>query len=124
MFGGFFCTHSLFNQHLLAIAVYVVTPCFVLPVGQIFHGLYFAQLPFGGRVEKIDSVSSSFAASSLTLALGTLTPLSFDARVIPATPGYAMEYLANRQNEAWRNHVNGYCQQVLIEAVSYTHLTL
>jgi tRNA(His) guanylyltransferase len=77
--------------------------------------LYFAQLPFGGRVEKIDSVSSSYAASSLILALGTTTPLSFDARVIPATPAYAMEYLANRQNEAWRNHVNGYCQQALIE---------
>lgn len=77
--------------------------------------LYFTQLPFGGRVEKIDSVSSSFAASSLTLALGTTTPLSFDARVIPVTPLYSMEYLANRQNEAWRNHLNGYCQQALIE---------
>jgi tRNA(His) 5'-end guanylyltransferase len=77
--------------------------------------LYFTQLPFGGRVEKIDSVSSSFAASSLTLALGTTTPLSFDARIIPSTPEYAMEYLANRQNEAWRNHINGYCQQALIE---------
>ena len=41
--------------------------------------------------------------------------LSFDARVIPATPGFAIEYLANRQNEAWRNHINGYCQQALIE---------
>jgi tRNA(His) 5'-end guanylyltransferase len=76
--------------------------------------LYFTQLPFSGRVEKIDSVAASFAASSLTLALGATTPLSFDARVIPATPAYAMEYLANRQNEAWRNHLNGYCQQVLI----------
>ncbi len=76
--------------------------------------LYFIQLPFGGRVEKIDSVAASFAASSLTLALGVTTPLSFDARVIPATPAYAMEYLANRQNEAWRNHLNGYCQQALI----------
>ncbi|MCK7483776.1 MAG: hypothetical protein M0C28_47380 [Candidatus Moduliflexus flocculans] len=77
--------------------------------------LYFTQLPFSGRVEKIDSVSASFAASSLTLALGVHNPLSFDARVIPATPDYAMEYLANRQNEAWRNHLNGYCQQALVE---------
>jgi tRNA(His) 5'-end guanylyltransferase len=76
--------------------------------------LYFTQLPFTGRVEKIDSVAASFAASSLTLALRITTPLSFDARVIPATPAYAMEYLANRQNEAWRNHLNGYCQQALI----------
>jgi tRNA(His) guanylyltransferase len=77
--------------------------------------LFFTRLPFNGRVEKIDSVSASFAASSLTLALGATTPLSFDARVIPATREFAIEYLTNRQNEAWRNHVNGYCQQALIE---------
>jgi tRNA(His) 5'-end guanylyltransferase len=77
--------------------------------------LFFTKLPFNGRVEKIDSVSASFASSSLTLALGTTTPVSFDARVIPATREFAIEYLINRQNEAWRNHVNGYCQQVLIE---------
>ena len=77
--------------------------------------LFFTHLPFNGRVEKIDSVSASFASSSLTLALGTTTPVSFDARVIPATREFAIEYLINRQNEAWSNHVNGYCQQVLIE---------
>ncbi len=77
--------------------------------------LYFSLLPFGGRVEKIDSVSASFAASSLTLALGVKNPLSFDARVIQASREYAVEYLVNRQNEAWRNHLNGYCQQALVE---------
>ena len=69
--------------------------------------LYFTRLPFGGRVEKIDSVAASYAASALTNALGGTIVLSFDARVIPATPEYAMEYAANRQNEAWRNHLNG-----------------
>jgi tRNA(His) guanylyltransferase len=77
--------------------------------------LYFTKLPFNGRVEKIDSVTASFAASALTLALGREFPLSFDARIIPATPGFAVEYLSVRQNEAWRNHLNGYCQQALIE---------
>jgi tRNA(His) 5'-end guanylyltransferase len=77
--------------------------------------LYFTQLPFNGRVEKIDSVSASYAASSLTLAIGATTPLSFDARVIPATREFVIEYLTNRQNEAWRNHLNGYCQKALIE---------
>jgi tRNA(His) guanylyltransferase len=77
--------------------------------------LYFTQLPFGGRVEKIDSVAAAFAASSLTLSLGVTTPLSFDARIIPATWEFALEYLINRQNEAWRNHLNGYCQQALID---------
>ena len=76
--------------------------------------LWFSRLPFNGRVEKIDSVTASFAASALTLALEFDSPISFDARVIPATPEFAVEYLAGRQNEAWRNHLNGYCQQALI----------
>ena len=77
--------------------------------------LYFTRLPFSGRVEKIDSVAASYAASALTTSLPGAPLLSFDARVIPATPEYALEYLANRQNEAWRNHINGYCHQALIE---------
>jgi tRNA(His) guanylyltransferase len=77
--------------------------------------LYFTRLPFSGRVEKIDSVTASCAASALTNVLASKPLVSFDARVIPATPEYALEYLANRQNEAWRNHINGYCQQALID---------
>ncbi|MDN7024518.1 tRNA 5'-guanylyltransferase [Methanoculleus sp. FWC-SCC1] len=77
--------------------------------------LYFTTLPFSGRIEKLDSVAAAFAASALTIQLGLTTPLSFDARVIPATPEFAVEYLTWRQNEAWRNHINGYCQQALIE---------
>jgi tRNA(His) guanylyltransferase len=77
--------------------------------------LYFTKLPFSGRVEKLDSVAASYAASSFTLALGGTTLVAFDARVIPATPEFALEYLTNRQSEAWRNHINAYCQQALIE---------
>ena len=77
--------------------------------------LYFTKLPFSGRVEKIDSVAASYAASSVTLALGGTRLVAFDARVIPATPAWAVEYLANRQAEAWRNHINAYCQQALID---------
>jgi tRNA(His) 5'-end guanylyltransferase len=76
--------------------------------------LYLPKLPFSGRVEKIDSVAASYAASALALALELPEPLAFDARVIPATPAYAVEYLINRQDEAWRNHINAYCQQALV----------
>ena len=58
--------------------------------------LYFTRLPFSGRVEKIDSVAASCAASALTNILAGNPLVSFDARVIPATPEYALEYLANR----------------------------
>ncbi|OPY37112.1 MAG: tRNAHis guanylyltransferase [Methanoregula sp. PtaU1.Bin051] len=76
--------------------------------------LYLEKLPFSGRVEKIDSVAASFAASALTLALKSEEPVAFDARVIPVTPDYAVEYLVSRQDEAWRNHINAYCQQALV----------
>jgi tRNA(His) 5'-end guanylyltransferase len=76
--------------------------------------LYFPDLPFRGRVEKIDSVLASFAASGLTIELQAGHPLSFDSRVIVASPGYAREYLIGRQKEAWRNHLNAYCQEALV----------
>ncbi|HUK93185.1 MAG TPA: tRNA(His) guanylyltransferase Thg1 family protein [Methanomicrobiales archaeon] len=76
--------------------------------------LYFPELPFRGRIEKIDSVLASFAASSLTLALSTDQALAFDARVIVASRSYAVEYLCGRQQEAWRNHLNAYCQDALV----------
>lgn len=76
--------------------------------------LYFPDLPFDGRVEKIDSVCASFAASALTLALGGTHAIAFDARIIPV-PGPAFrQYLTGRQAEAWRNHVNATCQDTLI----------
>jgi tRNA(His) 5'-end guanylyltransferase len=76
--------------------------------------LYLDRLPFSGRVEKIDSVAASFAASALTIALGTREPLAFDARIVQATPESAIAYLTGRQDEAWRNHMNAYCQQALM----------
>jgi tRNA(His) 5'-end guanylyltransferase len=76
--------------------------------------LYLDRLPFSGRVEKIDSVAASFTASALTIALGIHEPLAFDARIVQATPASAVEYVTARQDEAWRNHMNAYCQQALI----------
>ncbi len=77
--------------------------------------LYFRTLPFSGRVEKLDSVTAAVAASVLTIELGCAQPLAFDARTIPATGEFAVEYLVSRQNEAWRNHINAYCQSALVE---------
>ncbi|MDI6719199.1 MAG: tRNA(His) guanylyltransferase Thg1 family protein [Methanomicrobiales archaeon] len=76
--------------------------------------LFFRHLPFEGRIEKIDSVCASYAASSLTLALRCRAPLAFDARILPAFGQHAMEYLIERQREAWRNHVNAYGQHALV----------
>jgi tRNA(His) guanylyltransferase len=77
--------------------------------------LYLPVLPFGGRVEKLDSVSASFAASCLTTSLRIGNPISFDARIISVTPELACQYLIGRQVEAWRNHMNAYCHEALVE---------
>lgn len=75
--------------------------------------LYFQECPYLGRIEKIDSVLASFAASSLTLALKLTQPVAFDARIIPVTPELVLPYLVWRQQEAWRNHMNGWSQKLL-----------
>jgi len=84
--------------------------------------LLFSELPFEGRIEKLTSVIASFAASSLTISLRMKGPVSFDARVIPVESGHVPGYLAWRQKEAWRNHMNGYSQTVLIRQGMKPHL--
>ena len=64
------------------------------------------RLPFGGRVEKIDSIAASYAASAFSLLIDPKSPVSFDARIIQVTRELAAQYLINRQHEAWRNHMN------------------
>lgn len=76
--------------------------------------LYFKNLPFGGRVEKIDSVCASYAAGAFVAVSGFKTPASFDARIVFTTEAEAAGYLEWRQREAWRNHINAYCQYSLI----------
>jgi len=107
-----------FNHAMVSVCTALVAESGLSPVFAYTFSdeisLYLEKLPFSGRVEKIDSVAASFAASALILSLGVDEPLAFDARIIQATPGFAIEYMLNRQDEAWRNHLNAYCQQALI----------
>jgi len=68
----------------------------------------FEELPFDGRIEKLDSVVPSYLASALTINLRQAVPLAFDGRVIPLHPEEIADYLINRQSEAWRNHLQSY----------------
>ncbi|MDD1728130.1 MAG: tRNA 5'-guanylyltransferase [Methanospirillum sp.] len=77
--------------------------------------LYLDELPFEGRVEKLTSVIASFAASALTIVMKVSSPISFDARIIPVEQEMVATYLTWRQKEAWRNHVNGYSQTILMQ---------
>ena len=84
-----------------------------LPVRLIFTfsdeiNALFCEAPFRGRVEKLDSIVASFIASALTLKLSLSSPLAFDARIVPVRASGIPFYLAWRQSEAWRNHVNAY----------------
>jgi tRNA(His) 5'-end guanylyltransferase len=42
-------------------------------------------------------------------------PVSFDARIIQVSPELAVSYLADRQSEAWRNHLNAYGLATLVD---------
>ena len=68
------------------------------------------RIPFNGRIEKINSVMASFAASSFTMNYGGTFPkaVAFDSRIIPINDCDIHDYFKWRQDEAWRNCVNGY----------------
>ncbi len=65
--------------------------------------LLFSKAPFNGRLEKIDSVAAGTLSGILSLSLGKA--VAMDARSIPLCPGEITDYFAERQDEAWRNHV-------------------
>ena len=72
--------------------------------------LLFDRLPFDGRIEKINSVIASFAASSFVIHYGDVfkKPPSFDSRVIPIQDEDILKYFRWRQDESWRNCVNSH----------------
>ena len=72
--------------------------------------LLLDNIPFDGRIEKINSVISSFTASSFVLHYDTdfLKPPSFDSRIIPVSDEDVFKYFKWRQDESWRNCVNSH----------------
>jgi len=80
--------------------------------------LLLGEIPFAGRVEKIDSVMASFLSGAFTSKLmkttkyqrifDEISPISFDSRVIPLSTEGVVAYFQERQQEAWRNCLNGY----------------
>lgn len=85
--------------------------------------ILFSEVPFNGRIEKIDSVIPSFISSSFMkhlysnkekfdIDLFKLKPVSFDCRII-LTSNHIKDYFKWRQDEAWRNCLNSYAQSIL-----------
>ncbi len=80
--------------------------------------ILLSEVPFGGRIEKLDSVFASFIAGSfsknvLNLNRSIKKSISFDSRVIPISEGGVVKYFKERQDEAWRNCINGYAYWTL-----------
>ncbi len=70
--------------------------------------LFFKEIPYNNRIEKIDSIIPSFISSALTIRLDLEKPVSFDSRVVPLGIEDIYRYLLWRQSETWRNHVSSY----------------
>ncbi len=92
--------------------------------------LLLKEVPFGGRVEKLDSVMASFLSGAFTLQimgekrykdkLPVTNPVSFDSRLIPLSNEGVVTYFQGRQMEAWRNCLNGYAYWTLRKEHSKT----
>ncbi|HPT36807.1 MAG TPA: tRNA(His) guanylyltransferase Thg1 family protein [Methanothrix sp.] len=75
--------------------------------------LIFLEAPFAGRVEKIDSLVAGFLSASLSNNMNRV--VSMDCRIISLGISEIRDYLSERQDEAWRNHVFSYGFFQLIE---------
>ncbi|HOI40682.1 MAG TPA: tRNA(His) guanylyltransferase Thg1 family protein [Methanobacterium sp.] len=92
--------------------------------------LLLGNVPFGGRVEKIDSVMASFLSGAFTREImgkdkyaeifRGIKPVSFDSRLIPLSNKGVIAYFQERQMEAWRNCLNGYSYWTLRKEHSRT----
>lgn len=120
---------SLFVDAMVNTAIFIMrefSPSFIYTFSDEFNVL-LDQVPFSGRVEKMDSVFASFTASSFLhnfnknlLKSGEekskprmLNRVSFDSRVISLSSEMVMEYFKSRQDESWRNCLNGYAYWTL-----------
>lgn len=99
-------------------------PAFIYTFSDEFN-ILLSDIPFSGRLEKIDSVFAGFTSTSFLYnwvrskflekseinneeLFKVLDVISFDCRVIPVSQSLVGEYFKQRQNEAWRNCLNGY----------------
>ncbi len=90
--------------------------------------IFLDEIPFRGRVEKLDSVFASFISGTFTSNFvhnkkfskilksrkNYIKPISFDSRVIPLNSEEIITYFKHRQDEAWRNCLNGYAYWTLL----------
>ena len=72
--------------------------------------LLLGNVPFDGRIEKINSVMASFTASSFVMNYDVdfKKPPAFDCRVIPVSDEDILKYFRWRQEESWKNCISSH----------------
>ena len=87
--------------------------------------ILLSEIPFSGRIEKLNSIFPSLASSALTKHLensfnnSNIPIISFDSRIIPiAKSTNIVDYFKWRQDESWRNCINSYGYWTLREDFS------
>ena len=90
-----------------------INPSMIYLFSDEINLLFIEDMPFNGRLEKIDSIISSFFSSALVLNLNIPEPLSFDSRVILIDKSDIIDYFNWRQLECWRNLMSSYAYYLL-----------
>lgn len=151
---------SLFVNSMVSTATEIFkefSPSLIYTFSDEFN-IMLSDIPFSGRIEKLDSVFASFTANSFYSNLiknlmnfeyqneknikyinsdnqekenkscwnekkfleffESLKTISFDCRIIPLSSEMVLEYFKGRQDEAWRNCLNGYAYWTLRNEMS------
>lgn len=94
-----------------------LSPALIYVASDEINALFVYAAPFSRRVEKTNSLLAGIVSSSFSLcaqkSLRKSLVVSFDSRIIAATPETLVDYLNRRQQDAWRNHNNAYAYWIL-----------
>jgi tRNA(His) 5'-end guanylyltransferase len=87
-------------------------PVLIYVASDELNVLFLYTTPFGGRVEKTNSILAGIVSSAFSLSVQKKFEkkliTSFDSRIITSSSEEITKYLAWRQRDAWRNHNNAY----------------
>ncbi len=107
--------HAMVDSILLFFRDSGLDPLFAFTFSDEIN-LFFYEIPYNNRIEKINSIIPSFISSALTIKLDLKKPIAFDSRVIPLGKEDIYKYLLWRQSETWRNHVSSYGYYTLLKS--------
>jgi tRNA(His) guanylyltransferase len=89
-----------------------LNPALIYVASDEINALFIHSTPYKRRIEKVDSALAGVCSSAFSLCVlkkfQSALVAGFDSRIVVTSKEQVIDYLAWRQQDAWRNHNNAY----------------